>query len=326
MKQTIKKTAKQVLQFLAATAFISCAAVAVQASSKDAKDGKNAIDGHHQQHEHATEDAHDQHDHAGEHSYKHDEAAHEESAHDENSYDEHGLSGHGDNDSEYKEDGHDEDGHEEDEHDEDGHEEDGHEEDEHEGHDGHAGEEPEGVALSSAQQSLANIKVSELARQVLATRVYAPGEIKVNGYTSYMVSPRVDSVVLRRHVALGDHVERGQVLVTLFSETVAAAQADYLVAVSEWQRVKSLGRTAVGAKRFIRTETNFDAAYSRLLAFGLSEPSIARLSRKKGSEGAAHRLGEYSLIASTNGAVLSDDFHQGQRVEAGPSHINQLKF
>ncbi len=37
-------------------------------------------------------------------------------------------------------------------------------------------------------------------------------------------------MVLRRHAALGDHVEKGQALVTLFSETVAQAQASYRVA------------------------------------------------------------------------------------------------
>jgi RND family efflux transporter MFP subunit len=142
-------------------------------------------------------------------------------------------------------------------------------------------------------------------------RVYAPGEIKVNGYTSYQVSPRVDSVVLRRHAALGDHVTAGQALVTLFSESVAESQAKYRVASSEWRRVKQLGRQAVGEKRYISAQTDYEADYSRLLAFGLSEEAINAVPEK------SRPMGEYTLVAATAGAVLSDDFHQGQRVESG---------
>ncbi len=182
------------------------------------------------------------------------------------------------------------------------------------GHEGAHEDETEGVALSPIQTALANIKVLTLKARAMDYQVYAPGEIKANGYTSYLVSPRVDSVVLRRHVALGDHVEKGQPLVTLFSETVADAQAAYRVAGSEWQRVKQLGRKAVGDKRFVTAKADYDAAYARLLAYGLSEDAIQ-------SPKNSQVLGEYSLIAAIAGAVLSDDFHQGQRVESGEALI-----
>ncbi|MCF6226896.1 MAG: hypothetical protein L3J22_11440, partial [Xanthomonadales bacterium] len=86
---------------------------------------------------------------------------------------------------------------------EDAHQDDGDEHDEH-------GESSEAavVSLTTKQLSLADIKVEVLDARPMDYRVYAPGEIKANGYTSYLVSPRVDSVVLRRHVALGDHVEK----------------------------------------------------------------------------------------------------------------------
>lgn len=181
-------------------------------------------------------------------------------------------------------------------------------------HNGAQGVAPLQTELSPIQTALANIKVVTLKARAMDYQVYAPGEIKANGYTSYLVSPRVDSVVLRRHVALGDHVEKGRPLVTLFSETVADAQAVYSVAGSEWQRVKQLGRKAVGDKRFVTAQTDYEAAYARLLAYGLSENAIQ--SPKK-----SQALGEYSLIAATAGAVLSDDFYQGQRVESGEALI-----
>ncbi len=195
--------------------------------------------------------------------------------------------------------------HEEGDHDEDGREEDDHEEG---GHD-EGGD--KSTKLSSEQMRLANIKVAPLVRRVMNYQLYAPGEIKANGYTSYRVSPRVDSVVLRRYVALGDHVGKGQPLVTLFSETVADAQATYSVAQAEWQRVQELGRKTVGDRRYIAAKSEAQAAYGRLLAFGLSEKAIGSFLGK------SKTFGEYTLVAEISGAVLTDDFQQGQRVEAG---------
>ncbi len=167
------------------------------------------------------------------------------------------------------------------------------------------------VSLTTKQLSLADIKVEVLDARPMDYRVYAPGEIKANGYTSYLVSPRVDSVVLRRHVALGDHVEKGQALVSLFSESVAEAQAGYQVSSSEWRRVKKLGRKAMGDNRFISAKSAYEAAYGRLLAYGLSESAIQSLNND------AKALGEYTLTAVNSGSVQSDDFNQGQRVESG---------
>jgi RND family efflux transporter MFP subunit len=188
------------------------------------------------------------------------------------------------------------------------------EKDEH-GHEGEEHEESAGVSLSSAQLALAGIKTTTLEPQPMAYDIYAPGEIKANDYTGYLVSPRVDSVIIKRHVGLGDHVEKGQPLVTLFSESVAEAQASYRIASAEWRRVKQLGRKAVGDKRYIEAQTNFEADYGRLEAFGLSNEAIQSLTKK------AKKLGQYTLNALIAGAVLSDNFRQGQRVESGDTLI-----
>lgn len=185
------------------------------------------------------------------------------------------------------------------------------------GHDNHGDhEESEGVTLSSTQQALANIEVEPLKRRTMDYQVYAPGEIKANGYTSYLVSPRVDSIVVSRHAALGDHVEKGQALVTLFSETVADAQAVYRVANAEWKRTQKLGRKAVGDKRYVSTQAEYEAALARLQAYGLSQNAIQSLTTQT-KLNQTQTLGEYTLNAVSHGAVLSDDFHQGQRVESG---------
>ena len=170
----------------------------------------------------------------------------------------------------------------------------------------------EGVVFTPEQMVLANIEVTRLEAKILPRVIYAPGEIKANGYTSYVVSPRTESVVVSRHAILGEHVEKNQVLVTLFSESVAEAQANYRVAYSEWQRVNKLTQASISDSQRLKSEVNFHATSSRLSALGLTQTAIDEVITKNESV-----LGEYQLVAKRSGVVLSDDFSQGQRVAAG---------
>ena len=170
----------------------------------------------------------------------------------------------------------------------------------------------EGITFSPKQMLLANIEVTELIPRTFAKSIYAPGEIKANGYTSYIVSPRTESVIVSRHATLGEHVEKGQSLVTLFSESMAEAQANLRVTYSEWQRVKKLEKGTVSESRLLKSETEYNSAVGRLTAFGLTKQAI-----KQGMKSNSSTLGEYTLVAKRSGVVLSDDFAQGQRVAAG---------
>jgi RND family efflux transporter MFP subunit len=169
-----------------------------------------------------------------------------------------------------------------------------------------------GIELTSKQISMAGIKIQALTMQNLSSRLYAPGEIKANGYSSYYLSPRVESVVITRHVTLGERVNKGDPLVTLFSEDVAQAQANYRVAFADWQRMKNLTSDTVSDKQKLLAQTEFIATKSRLKAYGLKDSAIKVL-----SDNSYSLLGEYTLFAIRAGAVLSDDFHQGQRINAG---------
>ncbi|GAB2189033.1 efflux RND transporter periplasmic adaptor subunit [Sessilibacter sp. MAH1] len=168
------------------------------------------------------------------------------------------------------------------------------------------------MALSASQQSIADIAVRTVQADIVEYTVYAPGEVLSNGYTSYVVSPRVPSVVVQRHVALGDHVSEGRDLVTLFSAEVAESQNDYLTASSQWSRVQELGEKAVGQERYLNAKTHFIQSRATLINYGISEADIAKIPQLKASE-----FGYYTLTASTDGVILADSFAQGERVEAG---------
>jgi len=170
----------------------------------------------------------------------------------------------------------------------------------------------QGITLSSKSRMLANIKIDRIQPKLYSSNVYAPGEVKVNGYKSYVVSPRTDSVIISRHTALGEHVKQGQKLVTLFSEAMAQAQANYLIASTQWQRIKQLGNTTVSESRLLQAKVTFNATYGKLVALGLTKQAIANISNN-----VIEAFGEYSLTAQREGIVLQDDFIQGQGVNAG---------
>jgi len=172
------------------------------------------------------------------------------------------------------------------------------------------------IKLSAAQVRLAEVTVEVLDQQIINDTLYAPAEIKANGYTSYVVSPRIDSIVLTRHVALGDEVKKNQALVTLFSDVLAQAQADYRIDYAEWHRVKSLGKTVVSEKSKSEAQTRYLAALAKLKAYGLTKTMIQTLTLNNSSP-----LGEYTLVATQSGSVLTDDFQQGQSITAGQSLI-----
>jgi len=191
-------------------------------------------------------------------------------------------------------------------------------EDKRDTHDSHAGEgkkqdtHANEVTLTAEQIKFANIIVSPAKSSIYEQRVYAPGEVKANGYKSYVVSPRIESVIISRHAILGQHVQRGEPLVTLFSESMAEAQANYRVAYNDWQRSKQLAQGTVSESQLLSDETKYIAALSKLKAFGLTERAIANIVKDNSSS-----LGEYTLVAQRAGAVLQDEFSQGQRVSAG---------
>lgn len=170
----------------------------------------------------------------------------------------------------------------------------------------------EGLSLTQEQLNMADIQIAPLIKQFYQSQIYAPGEIKANGYTSYLLSPRVDSIVVKRYATLGQHIAKGSPLVTLFSADVATAQTNYRLAQAQWQRLKKMTPGTVSEKDALTTRAEYEVAYSQLAAFGLIQKDI-----EQSIQSSPEKLGEYTLYAQTSGVILSDNFAQGQRVDSG---------
>jgi len=181
------------------------------------------------------------------------------------------------------------------------------------------------VKLTPAQIKQAGITTEKIQRQSRSQMITAPGVVAFNAYALADITTLVDSVVHQRHVHLGDHVKKGQKLVTLNSTALAQAEAAYLQARAEHHRSKQelarlktlAGQNIISQARLQQADSNEQTAHARLAAakaslysYGLSRNDISGLLKQ-------NRYGLLSLRAPHAGTVVADDFRMGQHMAAG---------
>ena len=169
------------------------------------------------------------------------------------------------------------------------------------------------LVLDAQAIQQAGIAVARLGTRKLTDEIKAPGEVKADAYSTVLVAPRIESMVLKRLVKLGDVVKAGQPLVVLSSVQVAETQGALIVAEQDWQRVASLGPQAVSGRRYTEVKVQRDQAQAKLRAYGLSDGQIHKVLRN----GSAKADGSYELLAPTDGRITTDQFLVGERVDAG---------
>ena len=169
------------------------------------------------------------------------------------------------------------------------------------------------VQLSTAQIREAGIVVEPIRLRKIPIQISVPGEIRLNQYRTQIITPRITAMILKRHAKLGDIVRPGQRLVTIFSVEMAQAQGDFVVAASEWQRVKRLGEEIVSEKRSTEARVAYQQAKGRLLAYGLTNAQIDNLLKS----GNRSNPGQFNMLAEQGGLIISDDFLVGEMIEPG---------
>lgn len=167
------------------------------------------------------------------------------------------------------------------------------------------GESEQRVVMDGAALAAAGIELQTLAPSQLSEELRAPGEVVDNAYGTTLITPRVESLVIRRHARIGDEVKAGAKLVTLSSVEVANAQAELRIAEEEWRRVSALGREAVSGRRIKEAKVALDRARATARAYGVSGTADGRSN------------GEFTLDAPHAGRLTEDEFVVGQRIEPG---------
>ncbi|RUL79042.1 efflux RND transporter periplasmic adaptor subunit [Dyella choica] len=172
---------------------------------------------------------------------------------------------------------------------------------------------PSTLKLDAAAVQQAGIVMAKAQLRPFSDELKAPGEVKIDAYTTVLVSPRIDSQVVARKTRLGDLVKAGEPLVTLSSVDVAETESALIMAEQDWQRIAALGPQAVSARRYNEAKVQRDQARAKLLAYGLSEGQIQAVLRG----GSARADGSYALLSPVAGRITSDDFIVGERIQPG---------
>jgi RND family efflux transporter MFP subunit len=189
---------------------------------------------------------------------------------------------------------------------------------EHSDDDGHAHgnedehEEEGTVHLNAKQQAMIDLKTTKLKPVLLADSRTVPGEVVINRYNSSIVSPQADVRVIQRHVMLGDHIVKGQPLVTLFSDELADRFSDLKNDAKELEIVRKLGKSLAGKNRYSQAQTNFQQSLTKVSAFGLSNSEIENQLNQPNK----NPLGQFVLKATHAGVVQQDDFLIGQQISS----------
>ncbi|MBM7074069.1 efflux RND transporter periplasmic adaptor subunit [Shewanella sp. 202IG2-18] len=182
----------------------------------------------------------------------------------------------------------------------------------------HKGEErhSEVIKLTQEQMQLAGIKLTSIQSSILSldnldVQHVATATLAVNRNLTAAIDPQLDVLVLKRHIVPGQEVKKGQVLLELGGKDVAQAQAEYINAAREWDRVKRLGKNAVSDSQ--RQQTLIDAKLKKaiLRSINMTESQITALKRSP------ELVGSFELLSPLKGRVQQDISRVGQINPAG---------
>jgi cobalt-zinc-cadmium efflux system membrane fusion protein len=182
----------------------------------------------------------------------------------------------------------------------------------------------EAITLSSTQISNLGIKLGKLELVQQIPLLYAPAKVVIPPEHEYIVSASLAGLITQLNVAIGDKVEKGQVLAHINSPELLTLQRHYLKAKSErslalatYRRDKKLfDEGVISDRRWQETRTRYNGyvsaaneAQQLLEIAGMSTEAIKDLvtTRRLGSQ-----LELYSPIA---GSVLQRMAVAGERID-----------
>jgi RND family efflux transporter MFP subunit len=171
------------------------------------------------------------------------------------------------------------------------------------------------------------LRTEPAVKQAIPEIVSAPGEVAIDLKRMAKVTSRIEGQVERLSVQLGDHVHRGQPLVSIGSlqldqlveeYLVAKAQAD--VAESSFRRTEELASQQIVTERrrveergrHLEAKARYQHVREKLLNMGMSEAELREV--EHGSHQESH---QYILKAPIAGTVVAQRVVRGEGVAPG---------
>ena len=180
------------------------------------------------------------------------------------------------------------------------------------------------IKFSDEEKKAFEIQTVKVARRAMRNQLKAMGKVLSPQQKRAIVSYAFPARIADIHVAVGDWVEAGQKLVTLQSEEVGNARADFFKAQADFElarrnleRERNLHDRGVGAKKNLLTaeaefkvaEASLDAAEKKLHVLGFSEEQIDELKK-------SHQINPIiSLYAPIKGKIIAFNTVRGAMVD-----------
>lgn len=157
------------------------------------------------------------------------------------------------------------------------------------------------IVVDEVRRQQIGVRTAAVERRNVSRQIRAVGQVKVDETRLSDVNLRMSGWVHRLHVEeTGQRVKRGQVLFTLYSPELYAAEREYL--------------TTLKRDREARSDTSSEltrASEQRLRLLGMSQAQIRELRRR------GEAWENVPVVAPSTGYVIDKDVVEGGRIEAG---------
>lgn len=184
------------------------------------------------------------------------------------------------------------------------------------------------VRFGSAESSLkAGIATAHPTEGIAQQSVSAFFEVSYNRNKLALVTPLADGIVRVVHADVGQHVEKGDVLVEISSDEVAAAKAEFLtsrvnqrIAETAYQREKKLKEEKISATRdFLEAEATHEVAQlkskmarQKLLNLGFSAEEITQITKEQDSSSIIRLRAPFAGTLVAREAVVGEAVSEGK--------------
>jgi len=189
------------------------------------------------------------------------------------------------------------------------------------------------IVLSDEEKKAFEIRTIKASRRAMRNQLKAMGKVLSPQQKRAIVSYAFPARIADIHVAVGDWVKTGSKLVTLQSEEVGKARAEFFKAEADFElakrsleREKNLNERGVGARKnllateaeFKVAETSLDAAEKKLHVLGFSEVQVEEMKE-------SHQINPIiSLYAPIGGKIIAFNAVRGAMVDQNTEILSIL--
>ena len=178
------------------------------------------------------------------------------------------------------------------------------------------------ISLNEAQQKASKIELGNIEIQTFEKEIELKGKVALNPNSTVSVALPTSGIVKNIYVKIGDRVQAGQFLATLYNREMVEIQQDYLTAKSnntylskDFQRQKELNESkAVSDKAFHQSDRDFQINQINLQAL---KQKLINLNINPNTLHSKNIKEAIPAISQNQGVISKMNIHKGQFLQEG---------